>query len=44
MNISKAGAVVMIIIIVVVVVVNIMCILKINNQIINYKNAEQIHM
>jgi hypothetical protein len=43
MNISKAGAVVMIIIIVVV-VVNIMCILKINNQIINYKNAEQIHM
>jgi hypothetical protein len=42
MNISKAGAVVMIIIIVA--VVNIMCILKINNQIINYKNAEQIHM
>jgi hypothetical protein len=42
MNMSKAGAVVMIIIIVV--VVNIMCILKINNQIINYKNAEQIHM
>ena len=41
MNISKAGAVVMIIIIA---VVNIMCILKINNQIINYKNAEQIHM
>jgi hypothetical protein len=43
MNISKAGAVVMIIIIIVA-VVNIMCILKINNQIINYKNAEQIHM
>jgi hypothetical protein len=42
MNISKAGAVVMIIIIVA--VVNIMCVLKINNQIINYKNAEQIHM
>ena len=43
MNISKAGAVVMITIIIVA-VVNIMCILKINNQIINYKNAEQIHM
>jgi hypothetical protein len=43
MNISKAGAVVMIIIIIVA-VVNIMCILKINNQIIHYKNAEQIHM
>ena len=42
MNISKAGAVVMMIIIVA--VVNIMYILKINNQIINYKNAEQIHM